>query len=349
MPINKLYYHGNTVIVGRGTANRLEGFIESLRPYKIGIVTDSGVAKALRNLINMYLDTLPIDLYIELGQGEEQKSIENAIKLWRELYRNGFTRKSILIALGGGVIIDIVGFVASTYMRGIDYISIPTTLLSQADSCVGGKTGLDLDGKNVIGTFHPPKITIVDPTLLKKLPQKIYIQGISEIIKHGLLCSQELLNELENKMPKILGKDIDALEKIISESLSIKINIVNQDLYESGYRMILNLGHTIGHAIEAASQYTIPHGEAVSIGISKELLISEELIGFRHRKTIINILDRYGLPTETDIPVNKIMEFIAKDKKNLHGKPRIILLKDISRPVIHELPIKIIEDILVRT
>ena len=290
-------------------------------PYnRYCIITD-------KNLYKFYGKELKgFDVIIQIS-GEKQKSLENIEKTAEKLTKLGLDRGSCLIAFGGGVIGDFTGFLASIYMRGIPYIQIPTTLLAMVDSSIGGKTGVNLKtGKNLIGTFYNPIKRIVEPALLKTLPVKELKNGIAECIKHACIKSESLFEFLEKNHKKILAKDPDILNKLIIQSSSIKEKITELDYLEKDTRMLLNYGHTIGHAIEQASNYKLSHGEAISIGMHQVNLLSKSPA----TKIVEKLLKLYGLPTETNLDKKKIENLMQTDKKKTGNKLRFITLEKIG-------------------
>lgn len=336
MPIRRYNQLGGEVIVGVGSLNQLPDKVIELSPYKTGLITDRRVGRIHKDTINALKKSLNINLYMELNEGEGEKNINTIIKIWNILYKEGFTRKSLLIGLGGGVIGDITGFAAATYMRGIHYINIPTTLLAQADSSIGGKNAVDMGVKNLIGTFYTPNITIIDPSFLTTLSQRQIANGMAEIIKHGIIASEKLISIIEEKLDDILSKDLSTLEDIIRLSVEIKIDIVSRDYREKGLRKVLNLGHTIGHALETILDYRISHGEAVSIGIASISEISEKILGFKERDRIVSLLEQYNLPTKLRVDPNTLMDAIMRDKKNLRDKITLILIQRIGGVIIRD-------------
>jgi len=288
------------------------------------IITDENVYKP-------YKHDIPEDIDVIIKPaGEDLKKLKNIEIAAQRLTNLGLDRGSCLIALGGGVIGDFTGFLASIYMRGISYIQIPTTLLSMVDSSIGGKTGVNLpNGKNLVGTFNQPITTLIDPEFLQTLPQKELLNGVAETIKHACISDPDLFEFLEKNHKKILAKNIDTLNKLIVRSSAIKIAIVEKDEKEKGIRMLLNYGHTIGHAIEQASNYKLSHGEAVSIGIHQINLLS----GCPDTQRIKNLLKLYKLPTEipSQISRDKIKKLIRHDKKNHNGKTTFVVLDKIGK------------------
>lgn len=271
-----------------------------------------------------------------IPDGEEYKDILWAYYIYGELLRGGLDRASALIALGGGVIGDITGFVASTYMRGISFIQVPTTLLAQVDSSVGGKTGVNHPlGKNMIGTFYQPRLVWTDVDTLKTLPENELLAGLAEVIKYGVIWDEGLFRFLEEGRDRIVGLDRGALGYIIRRSCEIKAEVVSRDEREAGLRAILNYGHTIGHAIETATGYTqYLHGEAVAIGMCLEARLSSflGLMGNEDADRVKSLISSYGLPIEipSDIDRDRILSSMKLDKKALAGGLRFILPEKIG-------------------
>ncbi len=327
------YNHLNgKIIFGRGSIHILEQLIQDMKPYKKALIIDENVSRFHNQLINELSSTINPDLHIELPGGEQTKTIDTVRELWINLYEKEFTRTSVLIAIGGGVIGDLSGFTASTYMRGIKFIYIPTTLLAQADSCIGGKNGVDFKVKNLIGTFYIPTYTIIDPIFITTLPKREFRNGLAEIIKHGIIGSEKILKMLEKNMQEINAQN-QLIEKLIRLSIEVKLNIVELDYKESGVRRILNLGHTFGHAIEKISDYKISHGEAVSMGIATAARISKYTLGFTGEKRIINILRNHNLPTEIPYTLDEMEEALLHDKKRWSDKLTLILIREIEEVI----------------
>jgi len=277
------------------------------------IITDENVAKH-------YLETikkiLPDAKFVVIPAGEEHKNLESISLLWKSFLENGLDRKSTVIALGGGVIGDMTGFAASTYMRGIDWIAVPTTLLSMVDASIGGKTGFDLpEGKNLIGSFHPPKLVLADPSLLLTLTNRELRSGMAEVVKHGIISDPELFELCKHNMDWVK----DNLEPIIKRAMAVKIKVIEEDPYEKGIRATLNLGHTVGHAVELVSKFELRHGEAIAIGMAAEAKYAEQ-IGVARRglaDEISTVLTGLELPVEVpkDMPRREIINAMRVDKK----------------------------------
>lgn len=269
---------------------------------------------------------------IEINSGENNKNLETCQHVWQQLLKLNADRKSILINLGGGVVTDLGGFVASTYKRGIRFVNIPTSLLAMVDASVGGKTGIDFyDIKNCIGTFQTPEAVFVDAQFLKTLPKRHMVNGAAEIIKHGLISSSLHLHNF-------LSMDLeDDCSKIIEESIAIKQNVVKQDPSEQGLRKILNFGHTLGHAIESyslknESDYLL-HGEAIALGMIAEAYLSVKystLFQFDYENIKTSILNHFEKRNYTKHQVQEMITFLKQDKKNEDGQLRMSLLKKIG-------------------
>jgi 3-dehydroquinate synthase len=262
--------------------------------------------------------------------GEGCKNLTTATALYEQMVTFGLDRKSTVVALGGGIVGDVAGFVAATYMRGISYIQIPTTLLAQVDSSVGGKTGVNLpQGKNLVGAFCQPGLVFVDVAFIQTLPEREYLTGLAEVIKYGIIRDQDFFKFLEGQAEKIKARDSECLIQIIQRCCAIKADIVAQDETENGLRAILNLGHTFGHAFEALTNYQqFTHGEAVAIGTicSARLARHLNLLSQQDLAGIEKILKEYGLPDNYgNLDSLEIIAQMHKDKKNVGGKMPIVL------------------------
>lgn len=253
--------------------------------------------------------------------GEKSKTRESWTRLTDTLLHQGFGRDSGVIALGGGVTGDLVGFVAATYMRGIPYLQVPTTLLAMLDSSVGGKTGVDTpEGKNLIGAFHPPVAVIADPRTLTTLPEREYRAGLAEAVKHGLIADRAYFERMEAQAGALSRRELEILTQVIRRSVEIKADVVSADERESGRRAILNAGHTVAHALEQVSNYELPHGEAVALGLVVECELAEQLgiapAGLRER--VAGLFARLGLPQRLPRRLDRaeLLDRMMADKKN---------------------------------
>jgi 3-dehydroquinate synthase len=273
---------------------------------------------------------------ILIPDGEEYKNLDSVEQIYGDMLKAGLDRKSVLVALGGGVIGDIAGFAASTYMRGIDFVQVPTTLLAQVDSSVGGKTGVNhAMGKNMIGTFWQPRLVWVDTDTLKTLPKREFLSGLAEVIKYGVIWDGEFFRFLEENVGKVLTHDRETLGHIIRVSCKIKAEVVSKDERESGLRAILNYGHTIGHAIETATGYTrYLHGEAVAIGMHAEAKLAKQLglLDGDQAERIKAVIDAYGLPSAPpdDVAFESVLSSMRLDKKAVSGDLKFILPEQIG-------------------
>ena len=323
-------------------SNTLEGIGERLLLFglspSIGLISNPTVFSLYGEPVTESIRRAGFDLHtIIIPDGEEYKDILQVQHIYDELLKKKLDRSSALIALGGGVIGDITGFAASTYMRGISYIQIPTTLLAQVDSSVGGKTGVNHKlGKNMIGTFWQPRLVWIDVETLKSLPRRELLAGLAEVIKYGVIYDRELFGFLESSREEILSLDNGAIMHIIKRSCEIKADIVSKDEREAGLRAILNYGHTIGHAAETVTGYTrYLHGEGVAIGMYLEARLSQ-MLGLTDQDQVMRIkalLDSYGLPSEMpdDIDTNNILLSMQLDKKTVAGKLKFVLPETIGK------------------
>jgi 3-dehydroquinate synthase len=268
--------------------------------------------------------------------GEPSKSREEWCRLTDVLLARGFGRDSALVALGGGVAGDLAGFVAATYMRGLPYLQAPTTLLAMLDASVGGKTGVDTSaGKNLVGAFHPPVAVVADPRVLHSLPEREYRSGLAEAVKHGLIAGREYFEWMEREAAALLARDEAALTQLVRGSVEIKAEVVSGDEREAGRRAILNAGHTVAHALEQATGYGLPHGEAVALGLVTECDLAErlELAGTGLRRRVASLLERLGLPVRLPVPVSpeRLLAAMASDKKNRVRQVRFALPTSLGR------------------
>lgn len=316
---------------------------------KISIVTDENVFKIYGVLVRESLLEYEYDFqYIVVNPGEESKSLETLKTVYEQLVDFNLTRSDLVIALGGGVVGDLAGFAASTYLRGVDFIQVPTTLLAQVDSSVGGKVAINLEkGKNLIGSFYQPKRVLIDPDCLNLLPDKYIKDGLGEVIKYACIKDKELFRLLSTINTK--EQLFDNLEYIIYTCCNIKKELVEKDEHDKGERMLLNFGHTFGHAIEKYFNYKYSHGESVALGMYYITKKSEEL-GFTDsgtaeeiKKMLMNFHIDYNWP---DLDINTVKETILLDKKNISGKLKLILLRKIGYSFIESVPIENINKFL---
>ncbi|VBB06866.1 3-dehydroquinate synthase [Lucifera butyrica] len=287
-----------------------------------------------------------------VAAGEASKCLTAAEKIYTQAILAGLDRKSTIIALGGGVVGDLAGFAAATYLRGVPFIQVPTTLLAQVDSSVGGKVAVDhILGKNLIGAFYQPKLVVIDPAVLETLPDRELKAGLAEVVKHGVIADNDFFAFLNDNSPAILAKDPAVLSRIIRRNCEIKASVVEQDEREANLRMILNFGHTIGHAIEAGAGFErYRHGEAIAIGMHGAALLSRYL-GLCREDTVLalkNTLLRFGLPVQSsECRAEQLLSFIERDKKNISGSINWVLLEDIGRVTIRsDVPADLVKRVL---
>ena len=279
---------------------------------------------------------------VEVPDGEQYKNLDWANAIYTALLTNGFDRKSALVAFGGGVIGDLTGFAAATFMRGVPFVQVPTTLLAMVDSSVGGKTGVNHPmGKNMIGAFYQPKKVLMDLGVLTTLPKEEFLSGMAEVIKYGVIRDPALFDYLDKNRKKILSLEPDVLTHIIKRSCEIKAEVVSKDEHEGGLRAILNFGHTVGHAIETAENYTMRHGEAVAIGMvyASRLAHRTGLCVSSVPERVERLIKSYGLPADLtalsrQLSVTELMYTMQVDKKAEGGKVKFVLPKKIGEVVI---------------
>ena len=303
------------------------------------LISDNGVpSKIVREVAAVCKPSTKV-FKIILKHGEQAKSVQNFQKILNFLADNNFDRTDLIVAVGGGVVGDISGFVASSYLRGIQFIQIPTTLLAQVDSSVGGKTAINIvEGKNLVGAFYNPKGVIIDTTVLNSLPNREFKAGLAEVIKYAFIQNKSLFSLLKKYTKKILLKDQKIIEEIIFLSLQTKAMIVNKDEKENGIRAILNFGHTFGHAIEAHGKYKkILHGEAVAKGMKVASKISylENLISEKEHKEVIALLQNFEFDLSLEqYKYRELKPYIFRDKKIKAGKLNLVLLNKLSNAVV---------------
>lgn len=310
------------VLIGEGSFKNLKDIVRGKRCFFIidKIVYEKFYSTYLRELI---ID-LDHDIYL-IDCIEKNKNIIMVTEIVKMLSNKGYLRDSVLIGIGGGIVGDIAGFVSSIYMRGIEFINIPTTILAQVDSSIGGKNAVNISGcKNLIGTFNQPHFVIIDNNFLTSLSKREIISGLAEALKYGIICEYSFLNYINKNLIDILNGDINIICEIVKRSCEFKINIIRQDEYDTSIRKILNHGHTIGHAIESVTNYSVyTHGEAVIIGIYYECLLALKfnLIDEKYFKFIYEILKRFDIKFDNSIlDEDRFYEVLLMDKKNKSKK-----------------------------
>lgn len=298
---------------------------ETFSPSRIHIVSDSTVAPLYLEQLEQQF-TLPVT-HTVIPASEEHKRLSTVEGIYHDLLANGMTRKDLIIALGGGVVGDITGFAAATFLRGVSLCQIPTTLLAQVDSSVGGKTGVDMpEGKNLVGAFYQPRLVLIDPAVLATLPDQTFADGMAEVVKYGYISNREILDMVSASDYK---KNI---ERIICECVRIKRDVVTIDEHDTGLRMILNFGHTIGHAAEKLGNYVdLTHGQAVAIGMVAAMRLSAMLGNEDLSERLIGILEHIGLPTELKYGREDIYRSLLSDKKKFGATVNFILVREPGR------------------
>ena len=318
------------VYIKRGLLSDISSYIDLNR--EIIVITDDFIPKIYLNTIKENMSNLQI---FEVPQGEKSKSMEIAYSIIDDMIDSKITRKCLIIALGGGVVGDLAGFIASIYMRGVDFIQIPTTLLSQIDSSIGGKVGINATNmKNAIGSFYQPQLVLIDPDTLNTLSSREFNNGIAEMIKYGLIADKSIFTDL-------LEKDIiPNIEDYIEKCIIIKKNYVINDVFDQKERQILNFGHTIGHAIEKFSNYKLLHGESISIGMT---LMSKK---YNYYDNLVKTLVKYSLPFNYEYNKGEIYDYIKTDKKATSNSLNIVLVEEVGKGFIKKIAIEDIKNYL---
>jgi 3-dehydroquinate synthase len=319
---------------------------------RIHIVSSPKVWRAVGKSVQRGLGAKDIHATHLMDDAESAKNLFTVEKLSRSLVRAGIDRHALIIAVGGGVVGDVAGFAASACLRGVALVQVPTTLIAQVDSAVGGKTGVNLpEGKNLVGTFYPARLVLVDSAMLKSLPERQYRGGLAEVIKYGVIADAKLFAFLEKNFDAVLHRDPNSLAYIISRSLEIKAHVVSRDERESGLREILNFGHTFGHALETITNYrTYQHGEAVAWGMMAAALLGHEigLTPANEVSRIVSLVRRMGpLPPWPKVPPKKLIAAMQSDKKSRAGKLRFVLAPKIGKAESHDaVPLETLERVL---
>lgn len=331
------------IIIDENCFEKAASFIaENFPKHKVGVITDKNVSSLYRVAFNKVLKHKRIHAeYYTLPAGEKNKTLRKIESILDFFLKKRFLRDSVLVALGGGVVGDMCGFVASALTRGVSFIQIPTTIVSQVDSSVGGKTGVDSrHGKNLIGAFYQPKAVFIHLSALKTLNEKEYMHGFAEIIKHALIRDKEMFEKLAVSQRQIRSRDMDFLEELIKQNIEIKKSVVENDEKEKSLRQILNFGHTIGHGIELVSKYKLGHGESIAYGIFYESVLSVKngTLKAEDAEEIRRLLLSLELISEKGVGFSpaKIYSAMLKDKKNSGGEIRFVMLSSIGQSVEHE-------------
>jgi 3-dehydroquinate synthase len=317
--------------IGRGLLRELPALLAAGPTARYAVISDSHVGKLYGEKLVAELQGAGVRAeLITFPAGEWNKTRETWSALSDRLLAARFGRDGAVIALGGGVVGDVAGFVAATYLRGIPWVQVPTTLLAMIDSSIGGKTGVDVvQGKNLLGAFYQPTLVVADLDVLATLPGPQLVAGMAEAIKHGVIADAGYCDLLAREHPAIAARDLTVLERVVARSVEIKAEVVSADEREAGRRAVLNFGHTVGHAVEATSGYALLHGEAVAIGMALEARIAERC-GTAEAGTaarVAALLERFGLPLETPqgASVDDLLATMGQDKKVRAGEIRLAL------------------------
>ena len=326
------------ILIGRGLLDDERAVAEAVSARDVMLVTNEVVGPLYRERLTRGLRGRRVETK-QLPDGERHKTLETVGRVLDALVAARMNRDACVVALGGGVIGDIAGFAAACYQRGIDFVQVPTTLLAQVDSSVGGKTGVNHPGgKNLIGAFHQPRAVISDTDTLRTLPERELRAGLAEVVKYGLVADADFLDWLESNLPALLALEPEAIAHAVRRSCEIKAAIVVADEREHGARALLNLGHTFGHAIEAAAGYgEWLHGEAVGVGMLMAADLSARLgwLGDAEVERVRGLLQRAGLPTAAPpIGAGRALELMAMDKKVLAGRIRLVLMSRLGEGVV---------------
>lgn len=319
-----------SVVCRRGLLRNAEEVIARLGKFSSAhILSSKGVWRAVGKMVRRGISARAAQVHL-FDDAEAAKNLETVEAIARKLMRAGADRKSLLIAVGGGVVGDVVGFAAASYLRGVALVQVPTTVVAQVDSAIGGKTGVNLpEGKNLVGAFYPPRLVLVDPEALASLPEREFRGGLAEVIKYGVIADAKLFAFLEQNWEKILGRDRRALEHVIRRSIEIKAHVVSRDEKESGLREILNFGHTFAHALETVTRYRrYQHGEAVAWGMMCAALLGHESVNTPANDVarMIALVRRIGpLPGWPAVRPKKLFTAMRADKKAKFGKMRFVL------------------------
>lgn len=342
----KLGARSYRIVVDAGILGRVGPELKGLGVgAKVALFSDAGILARLGGPVRGSLTAAGFDVtVVELPAGEAAKTVEVASRGWDALLAAGLDRGSTVVALGGGAVGDLAGFVAATYMRGVNFVQLPTTLLAQVDAAIGGKTAIDHPrAKNLVGAFHQPRVVLVDPTALTTLPEREFRSGLAEVVKHGIVLDADYFADLEKNRVALVAREIETLTRVVAGSCRLKASVVERDEQEAELRAVLNYGHTIGHAVEAVTGYARwTHGEAVSLGIAAEARLAERL-GVGSRETAnrqIELLRAVGLPVrDSGAAPSAVLEALGRDKKSREGRVPFVLAPEIGRfTVVFDVP-----------
>lgn len=336
------------IIIERSLRHQIKARLEAMGNHRLAIVTDSTVWQLYGEALQSELSSFQVDLTI-LPPGEKSKSQEHLMMLYRKWLDFGLTRKDLVLALGGGVIGDLTGYAAATYLRGVSFIQMPTTLLSQVDSSIGGKVAIDLpEGKNLIGTFYHPKEVWIDSDFLSTLSDRVLKDGMAEVVKAGCIMDEKLY-----QLMKTISIPLESAvaDEIIERAIRVKKQLVESDEKEIGLRKLLNFGHTVGHALEAHGAYSKwTHGEAVAMGMVWITHCSEAQGLSQNGATeeLCEILEKIGLPTKSEVSLDELMKWLARDKKKTSSGIELALMKEPGVSFLKEIPQEALYTFLLR-
>jgi 3-dehydroquinate synthase len=323
----------STIWIGEGSADRLPALLDE---HHVGarrfVVSSPAIWRFHGDQLQRVLGGADPIL---IPDGERFKNLQSVSRIYEALIRAGADRGSALVAVGGGVVGDTAGFAAATFLRGITLAHVPTTLLAQVDSAIGGKVGVNHAlGKNLIGAFHQPAVVAIDPLLLRTLPRREFRSGLYEVVKYGMIASRTLFERVAGQTKAIFARDPAVLVPAIVESCRIKADVVSQDEREGGLRRILNYGHTVGHALEAVTKYRrFRHGEAIAYGMlaAADLAVARGALAERDRQALAQLITQLGpLPPIGDLPSGDVLEAIRRDKKVLHGRLHFVIATEVG-------------------
>jgi 3-dehydroquinate synthase len=357
MPIKRIVVQSSagrySVVCGAGLLRHAANDVAKLGRFSsLHIVSSAKVWRTIGNSVQRGIGLKDASAVHLMNDAEVAKNLRTVESLTRELVRGGADRKSLLIAVGGGVVGDVAGFVAASYLRGVALVHVPTTVVAQVDSSIGGKTGVNLpEGKNLVGAFYPPRLVLSDPDVLRTLPEREFRGGLAEIIKHAVIADAAMFAYLEKNMAKVLRRDSGAIAYLIPRNVAIKARIVTRDEKESGLREILNFGHTFAHALESVTRYKrYQHGEAVAWGMMAAALLGREIGVTRTNDVcrIVTLVRRMGpLPPWPRVPAGNLIAAMRSDKKARDGELRFVLTPRIGNAASYDgVPLPAVERVL---